>query len=177
MKNLLSENMMRFGTKNLSESQKRDLTLESIMQTIEEYGLHGEVKAKLLEQVLDLTQNIKDLNLLFVKNMGSMQKNGTKYEGRYYFKAYESKIKPGVTVFTLNEVTKTGQQASIWGTNTDAIIRNRLTKDYIWSTLTKALSDTRQGITTTDGKPGMISAFPSSLKQKVDEILTKMGAA
>jgi len=51
MKNLLSENMMRFGTKNLSESQKRKLTLESIMQTIEEYGLHYEVKSKLMEQM------------------------------------------------------------------------------------------------------------------------------
>jgi len=51
MKNLLSENMMRFGTKNLSESQKRKLTLESIMQTIEEYGLHYEVKSKLTEQM------------------------------------------------------------------------------------------------------------------------------
>ncbi len=34
MKNLLSENMLRFGTKNLSDSSKRRLTLESIMQTI-----------------------------------------------------------------------------------------------------------------------------------------------
>ena len=51
MKNLLSENMLRFGTKNLSESQKRALTLESILQTINEHGLAGEVRQRLSEAV------------------------------------------------------------------------------------------------------------------------------
>lgn len=51
MKNLLSENMMRFGTKNLSESQRRKLTFESIMQTIEEYNLQFQVHSKLTEQL------------------------------------------------------------------------------------------------------------------------------
>lgn len=155
--------------RRLTELDLTRIVKRVIRETEEQY---------LMEQVLDLTQNIKDLNLLLVKNIGSMEKNGTKYEGRYYFKAYESSMKPGVTVFTLNEeVTKTGQQASIWTVNTDSIIQKRLTKDYLWSTLSKALSVTREGITTTDGKPGMISAFPTSLKQKVDEILTQMGAA
>ena len=48
MKNLLSENMMRFGTKNLSESQKRKLVFESIMQTIIEHGLQSDVRRSLL---------------------------------------------------------------------------------------------------------------------------------
>jgi uncharacterized protein (UPF0297 family) len=48
-KNLLSENMLRFGTKNLSEGQKRKLVLESVMETIKEHGLHNEVKRRLNE--------------------------------------------------------------------------------------------------------------------------------
>ena len=48
-KNLLSENMLRFGTKNLSEGSKRNLVLESVMETIKEHGLHNEVKRRLNE--------------------------------------------------------------------------------------------------------------------------------
>lgn len=50
MKNILSENMLRFGAKNLSESNKKRLTLESILQTIQEHGLTEEVRKKLSEQ-------------------------------------------------------------------------------------------------------------------------------
>lgn len=50
MKNILSENMLRFGVKNLSESNKKRLTLESILKTIEEHGLTEEVKDFLNEQ-------------------------------------------------------------------------------------------------------------------------------
>ena len=50
MKNILSENMLRFGVKNLSESNKKRLTLESILQTIQEHGLTEEVKDFLNEQ-------------------------------------------------------------------------------------------------------------------------------
>jgi len=56
MKNLLSENMLRFGTKNLSESQKRALTLESIMQTINEHGLAKEVRRRLTEAATSFDQ-------------------------------------------------------------------------------------------------------------------------
>ena len=51
MKNLLSENMLRFGTKNLSESTRRELTLKSIIETINEHGLHSLVRQQLMEQV------------------------------------------------------------------------------------------------------------------------------
>ena len=50
MKNLLSENMFRFGTKNLTESAKRKLVFESIMQTINEYGLQSAVHRSLLTE-------------------------------------------------------------------------------------------------------------------------------
>jgi hypothetical protein len=53
MKNLLSENMMRFGTKNLTEAAKKELTLKSIMETIDEHGLQKEVRAALSEQMRD----------------------------------------------------------------------------------------------------------------------------
>ena len=49
MKNILSENLLRFGVKNLSESQKRALTLKTIMETIDAHGLHTEVRRALTE--------------------------------------------------------------------------------------------------------------------------------
>jgi len=49
MKNLLSENMLRFGTKNLSEAAQRELVLKSIIETINEHGLHNEIRSRLTE--------------------------------------------------------------------------------------------------------------------------------
>jgi transposase-like protein len=49
MKNLLSENMMRFGTKNLTEAAKKELVLKSIMETINQHGLQKEVRNALTE--------------------------------------------------------------------------------------------------------------------------------
>ena len=49
MKNLLSENMLRFGTKNLSEAAQKELTLKSILETIDQYGLQNEVRSALNE--------------------------------------------------------------------------------------------------------------------------------
>jgi hypothetical protein len=49
MKNLLSENMMRFVTKNLTEAAKKDLVVKSIMETIEQHGLQLEVRRALTE--------------------------------------------------------------------------------------------------------------------------------
>ena len=49
MKNLLSENMLRFGTKNLPEAAQRELTLKSIIETIDAHGLRNEVRQSLTE--------------------------------------------------------------------------------------------------------------------------------
>jgi len=49
MKNTLSENMMRFRTKNLSESAQKELIVKSIMETINQHGLHGAVRQRLTE--------------------------------------------------------------------------------------------------------------------------------
>lgn len=49
MKNILSENLLRFGVKNLTEAQTRALTLKSIMETIDAHGLHTEVRRALTE--------------------------------------------------------------------------------------------------------------------------------
>jgi hypothetical protein len=53
MKNLLSENMMRFGTKNLTEAAKKELVLKSIMETIDQHGLRKAVRRALSEQQPD----------------------------------------------------------------------------------------------------------------------------
>jgi hypothetical protein len=58
MKNLLSENMLRFGTKNLTESSKQRLTLESIMQTIYENGLTHAVRNRLLTEDKSLDPSV-----------------------------------------------------------------------------------------------------------------------
>jgi hypothetical protein len=50
MKNLLSENMLRFGTKNLTETAKKELVLKSIIETIDQHGLRKEVRNALTEQ-------------------------------------------------------------------------------------------------------------------------------
>ena len=50
MKNLLSENMLRFGTKNLSESQQKELVVKSIMETIDQHGLRNVIYRRLSEQ-------------------------------------------------------------------------------------------------------------------------------
>jgi len=49
MKNTLSENMLRFGTKNLSALGQKELIVKSIMETINQYGLHGAVRKRLTE--------------------------------------------------------------------------------------------------------------------------------
>ena len=53
MKNILSENMQRFGTKNLTESAKKKLIVKSIMETINQHGLQEAVKSALNEDVYE----------------------------------------------------------------------------------------------------------------------------
>jgi hypothetical protein len=76
MKNLLSENMLRFGTKNLSEGQKRKLVLESVMETIKEHGLHNEVKRRLSEygSGSGSIKGPKEINRLETPNLTAMKK-------------------------------------------------------------------------------------------------------
>ena len=55
MKNTLSENMTRYGTKNLSEAEQTKLIIRSIMETIDQHGLYKVINNKLTEQ----SQNAK----------------------------------------------------------------------------------------------------------------------
>ena len=74
MKNLLSENMLRFGTKNLSESAQKELTLKSILETIDQYGLQKEVRKALAEQAdpnLGLAQKIVGMIWTAMSGMGT----------------------------------------------------------------------------------------------------------
>jgi hypothetical protein len=50
MKSLLSENMLRFGTKNLSATQQKELIVKSIMETIDQHGLRKAIYNRLVEQ-------------------------------------------------------------------------------------------------------------------------------
>ena len=74
MKNLLSENMLRFGTKNLSEAAQKELTLKSILETIDQYGLQKEVRKALAEQAdpnLGLAQKIVGMIWTAMAPMGT----------------------------------------------------------------------------------------------------------
>lgn len=89
MKNLLSENMLRFGTKNLSESTKTKLVFESIMQTIKEHGLQNAVRRSLLtEAVTELMTDPGAATAL--KSLKALIKQGTALPGvvmgQYYLK-------------------------------------------------------------------------------------------
>ena len=50
MKNILAENMLRFGTKNISGCAKRELVVKSIMETINQHGVGNDIRRKLSEQ-------------------------------------------------------------------------------------------------------------------------------
>jgi hypothetical protein len=52
MKKTLAENMLRFGTKNLPQQAERTLIVKSIMDTINEHGLHNAIKRRLTESTL-----------------------------------------------------------------------------------------------------------------------------
>jgi hypothetical protein len=59
---LLSENMLRFGTKNLSGAQQKQLIVKSIMETIKQNGLSYEIRKQLIEQNLLTEATLKDLD-------------------------------------------------------------------------------------------------------------------
>ena len=89
MKNLLSENMLRFGTKNLSESTQKELIVKSIMQTINEHGLQSAVRRSLLtEATVELMTDAGAAAAL--KNLKAQIAKGTKLPGvvmgQYYLK-------------------------------------------------------------------------------------------
>ena len=89
MKNLLSENMLRFGTKNLSESAQKESIVKSIIQTIKEHGLTNAVRRSLLtEAVVELMADAGAAAAL--KNLKAQIAKGTKLPGvvmgQYYLK-------------------------------------------------------------------------------------------
>ena len=97
MKNLLSENMMRFGTKNLTETAKKELVLKSIMETIDQHGLQKEVHSALTEQAPGVDpQWIKASTLSYSSSQsGGMTtmpfKPGVKYTQQNTFAAGDSR--------------------------------------------------------------------------------------
>lgn len=96
MKNLLSENMMRFGTKNLSEAAQKELTLKSILETIDQYGLQKEVRKALAEQTAGQDPAwLKASSATYASSQGGLDqkpfKPGVKYTQTYTFAAGDSR--------------------------------------------------------------------------------------
>jgi hypothetical protein len=78
MKNLLSENMLRFGTKNLSESAQKELIVKSIMQTINEHGLQSAVRRSLLTEQTDVDLMTHTGAKVALKSLKALLAAGTK---------------------------------------------------------------------------------------------------
>ena len=115
MKNLLSENMLRFGTKNLSEAAQRELTLKSIIETIDMYGLHNEVNQSLTEDAGLSTIE----TLLVAQNDGEpltqLFKSGASYTTNNSFAAYSGELGAKDLIFALPKGTT-------WTASTDGKI-------------------------------------------------------
>jgi len=94
MKNLLSENMMRFGTKNLTEAAQKELVVKSIMETIEQHGLSNVIRKKLSEQA--------DPNLGLAQKIVGMMWTGLSYSGG----TDEAKIYKALKMITSKEIYK-----------------------------------------------------------------------
>lgn len=82
-RNILAENMLRFGTKNLSESQQKELTLKSIMKTIREHGLTESVKSLLSEAVIKYDSKALNAWIESLKQAYNKQ-NQTLRAGQFY---------------------------------------------------------------------------------------------
>ena len=76
MKNLLSENMLRFGTKNLTPNQQRELVAKSIMETINQHGLANVIKKKLNEQPDPAELKASGMDGGTMKQIGALTKQG-----------------------------------------------------------------------------------------------------
>jgi hypothetical protein len=105
MKNLLSENMLRFGTKNLSEVAKRELVLKSIMETINEHGLHNAVRRRLTEA--DAPQSPQ----------ASVRITGAEFPGNYNYKVVKNAEGEDTdSVYVIQSGTSLGEASKILGT-------------------------------------------------------------
>jgi hypothetical protein len=104
MKNLLSENMLRFGTKNLSEAAQRELVLKSIMETINEHGLHNAVRSRLIEA--DTPQSPQT----------SVKIKGADMGIRGYKTVKDEKGRDTDSVYVIQSGTSLGEASKILGT-------------------------------------------------------------
>lgn len=111
MKNLLSENMLRFGTKNLSEAAQKELTLKSILETIDQYGLQKEVRKALAEQTAGQDPAwLKASSATYASSMGGLDqkpfKPGVKYTQANPFAAGDSR-QGGIVIMPKGTVWQT----------------------------------------------------------------------
>ena len=104
MKNLLSENMIRFGTKNLSESAQKELIVKSIMQTINEHGLQSAVRRSLLTEQTDVDLMTHTGAKVALKSLKALLAAGTKLPCSVVMGPYS-------LVVQYNELTDSGQVA------------------------------------------------------------------
>ena len=119
MKNLLSENMLRFGTKNLSEAAQKELTLKSILETIDQYGLQKEVRKALAEQA--------DPNLGLAQKIVGMMWTGLSYIGgtdeEKIIKALKMITSKEIYNSVLNIVRTSPKIKAEWGNNFPTVIK------------------------------------------------------
>lgn len=95
MKNILAENLLRFGVKNLSDTNQKNLIVTSIMETINQHGLQLEIhkalteSSMLTEAEIDLltTPGIDKANKYFQTAYKNRVPNPAYVLGQYYLKS------------------------------------------------------------------------------------------
>jgi hypothetical protein len=168
---LLSENMLRFGTKNLSGAQQKQLIVKSIMETIDQNGLRHEIRRKLNEVSASVPAE-----LTLDESNGGLRSNHLMKQGDYVwnmsvtFKGSDAgltlsdvtfipgpsapkdavtQVVPLTTAFTFETPLDAGGGGNnaAW-TRTTKLFMNGIklnTKSASWSTVKNALAGAQQG--------------------------------
>ena len=166
MKNLLSENMLRFGTKNLTPNQQRELVAKSIMETINQHGLANVIKKKLTEQSLSPAElkasgmdggTMKQIGAVD-KQLGTSQKNtgvAQKIAGQL-MSALSGADSEEEVLTALQMIPKYGGQkiydSLIWVLKNNKNIKSKFGKNY--NLVSSMISDNGISFTGADGKSG-----------------------
>jgi len=79
---------LRFGTKNLTESQKKELIVKSIMETIDQHGLRNVIKNKLTEQDVNDGAQMK-YDGIALKILGMIDKAFSSMDPRTFMTNFE----------------------------------------------------------------------------------------
>jgi hypothetical protein len=182
MKTILSENLLRFGVKNLSESQKRALTLKTILETIDAHGLRQEVRKALTEGdapskpnadvVIDATANTatykesENFEPLVIQSPTSL-KEASMILGNLMKLVGQGKAESTATINLIKQITSNNYPAILWKVRYGSTFKSNTGSNYntICDWLSKSVDVPSPSGSTTDGPdvPGVGGKGPIGL--------------